>query len=482
LTGRLEAILVRVEQSSMRAWVLVVLAVALAQRITLLLFYQPVSYNDTPSYRRLANAILANWRGYDGSRTPGYSFLLAFVGPDQRVWLAQLAMGLVITFLFFYMGWQFTGKAWFGGLTALAYTLNPGQFWFESNLLSETLTTFWVTLSFAGIIYWIHQPRHRSVWLAAGMGICVSLAWLTRPLFIYLPFWLLLFMPDPDLITSALRVMARKRGAASSEQQEPGVTKPIKPGIYLPWIKMGVYLLPVFLILASWLGFIHKHFHEWSFDTMTGYHLVQHTGVFFQYVPDEYAALRDTYLKYRDEHIAQYGTQTNTIWDAIPEMQKVSGLNFYSLSRLLTSISVQLILAHPDLYAKNLLQGWWYFWRGPVYWMPEYFRLPQIIPLLSGTVLVERFFVFAFNLVFLITTALAVFWKRIRQAWQVPRGLWCIVGAVWGTSLLQTFLDHGDNPRFLIPMQSLVLLWVLYVSVRTLHGKRWSLVSDRSRV
>ena len=84
--------------------------------------------------------------------------------------------------------------------------------------------------------------------------------------------------------------------------------------------------------------------------TMTGYHLIQHTGSFFEYVPDEYAALRDTYIQYRDAHIAQYGTQTNTIWEAIPEMSRVSGYNFYDLSRVLTRIVHPADLETPIVY------------------------------------------------------------------------------------------------------------------------------------
>jgi 4-amino-4-deoxy-L-arabinose transferase-like glycosyltransferase len=437
------------DRTTTLAWILAVSGISLAGRLALLFFYQPVAYNDTPSYRRMANAILAGWKGFDGTRTPGYSLFLALVGPDQRVWLAQLAMGIIITFLFFYIGWQLSGLAWFGGLAALAYTLNPGQFWFESNLLSETPTTFWVTLSLAGVILWIYHPRYRSIWLALGMGITTSLAWLTRPLFIFLPFWLAVFMFGPDFI----HLIRRQAGR-------------------LPWIKLAAYLLPVFLILGSWLGFIHKRFHQWGMDTMTGYHLIQHTGVFFEHVPDDYAALRDTYLEYRDAHIAQYGTQANTIWEAIPAMQNASGESFYGLSRLLTKISVQLILAHPDLYAKNLVQGWWYFWRGPVYWSPELFRLAAVLPALNVLVLFGRLAVFAFNLLFLLTTALAVFWRRLRADWQIPPALWCLAGAVWGASLLQTIMDHGDNPRFLIPLQTCVLVWVLYLSLRTLKKER----------
>jgi hypothetical protein len=471
------------DQSSTRTWILVVLGVALAQRLTLLLFYQPVPYNDTPSYRRLANAILAGWKGYDGTRTPGYSLLLAVFGPDHRVWFAQLAMGFVITLLFFYMGWQLTGKGWFGGLAALAYTFNPGQIWFESNLLSETPTAFWVTLSFACIFMWFYHPEKRSIWLVAGMGICASLSWLTRPLFIYLPFWLLLYMFDPDLLSFIFRAAFRRPNSpisASANQVEVGDVKHQSIHLGIPWVKLGIYLLPVVLILGSWVGYIHKNFRLWAMDTMTGYHLVQHTGVFFEYVPDDYAALRDTYLKYRDAHIAQYGTQANTIWEAIPEMQKVSGMGFYGLSRLLTSISVQLILAHPDLYLKNLIQGWWYFWRAPVYWSPDSFRLTAVLPLLSGLNLFGRLSVFAFNLIFIITTALAVVCKRARQSWQIPPALWCVVGVVWGASVLQTILDHGDNPRFLIPIQTFVLLWVLYISMRTLLEEKSDKVAQAS--
>ncbi len=484
MNDRLKAFLDWLDHTSTRAWFLGILGLALAQRLALLLYYQPVPYNDTPSYRRLANAILANWKGYDGTRTPGYSLFLALVGSDQRVWLAQLALGLVLTFLFFYIGWQLTGKAWFAGLSALAYTLNPGQIWFESNLLSETFTTFWVTLSIVALFIWLYHPRRRSVWLAVCMGVCSSMAWLTRPLFIYLPFWILIFLFDPDLITATFRAVTRipvigkfrlHRSSGIRNLLDPSIGNPViegnaknsRGGLHIPWVKLGIFLLPVFLILGSWVGYIHKNFHQWAMDTMTGYHLVQHTGIFFEYVPDEYAALRDTYLKYRDAHITQYGTQTNTIWDAIPEMQKVSGMSFYGLSRLLTTISIQLILAHPDLYAKNLIQGWWYFWRGPVYWSPDDFSLKSVLPILSALVLFGRLLVFACNLLFLLTTTLATASKRLRQAWQVPTSLWFVAGAVWGTSILQTFLDHGDNPRFLIPLEGFVLVWVMYISLRT---------------
>ena len=430
----------RLDRLSPGKWVWLVLLIAVIQRFALWFMYQPVLYSDTPSYRRLAATILHGFDHYDATRTPGYPLILAIFGSDRAVWLTQMVMGVVVTMLFFYLGWQFSRHAWFGGLVALAHTFNPGQIFFEPNLLSETATTFWIVLTVAGMVYWFYHPENRTIWQAFGMGLCASLAWLTRPLFIYLPVWVLLFILI-DWQKGRIKLI------------------PHSLGIGL------VYLLPVFLFLGVWVGFVRVRFHIWGLTTMTGYHMVQHTGVFFEYVPDQYAQLRDTYLKYRAAHIAQYGTQTNTIWDAIPEMEKISGKSFVDLSRLLTKISLQLIREHPNLYLRNVWQGWWYFWRGPVYWSPEAFHLKNLLPVLSGVILVERLSVFACNLIFIISSLLVVLWRKIGQSLGLNPAWYFLLGSVWIASVFQTFLDHGDNPRFLIPLQSIVILWVLWVAV-----------------
>lgn len=212
---------------------------------------------------------------------------------------------------------------------------------------------------------------------------------------------------------------------------------------------------------------------------MTGYNLIQHSGHFFEFVPDEHAALRDTYLKYRDEHIQQYGTQTNTIWEAIPEMQEASGQSFYKLSRTLTSLSLRLIWEHPDLYLRNVVRGWWLFWRAPVYWSPEAIRIPAFSAGLSGLILLQRGILILANLAFIASSTLALFSQRLRRLWRLPPGLWCLAGTVWIASVLQTLVDHGDNPRFLIPLQSLVVLWVAWILYRTFADWQLQIGKDK---
>jgi hypothetical protein len=428
---------------------LLVLLVALVERSLLWGSYQPVRYSDSNSYRRLADALLADGLSrYDGTRTPGYPLLMAWAGSDERLWLVQMGLGLIATFLIFYLGWQLSGKPWFGGVAALAHTLNLGQLFFEANLLSETASTFWLLLALAGLVFWLSRPSDWLLWrrigLGLALGIVVTLSWLTRPLFIFLPFWLLVFLL-------------------------PGWVKG-KP-VFSSRALVGslAFAFTTTTLLAYWVSFIHSTYHVWSLTTMTGYHLVQHTGEYFEYVPDRYAVLRDIYLKYRDERIARYGTQVNTIWEAIPEMQKASGKTFFDLSRLLTQISLQLIREHPDLYLKNVAQGWWMFWWSPVYWKPELIRSTGLAQVLQALVLLERALLVGSNILFIATSLVALFRKGARVALRVGPAWWSLLGVGWIASLIQTLTDHGDNPRFLVPLQSLVVLWVLWVGLQTLQ-------------
>jgi hypothetical protein len=452
-------------RSSSRLWLGIVFLVAFLERLLTIFLYQPAPFSDTPSYRRLAGTVLQGFANYDGTRTPGYPVFLALVGSDQTVWYVQLFLGLLTTLLLFYIGWKLIGKPWFGGLIALAHTLNLGQLFFESDLLTESLTTFLVVLSIAGVLYWFLNPGKRSIWLAFSLGLVSTLALFVRPLFIYLPFLTLLVLwlaPRPKLQTAE-----PNNQATVIEKRSPLHLA------HFPWFSSFIFLVPVLVLLGGWVSFIHARFGDWSLTTMTGYHLVQHTGNFFEYVPDEYATLRDIYIKYRDAHIAEYGTQTNTIWEAIPEMSQATGYSFYGLSRVLARISIQLILRHPLLYLQSVATGWWMFWRTAVYWSADALRFSWMAGVIQIAILAERAILFLTNLFFIIASLAFSINGSLAAIRHVPSrrilhfkdqvGLvfaWFLLATIWIASILQTLLDHGDNPRFLVPLQSLVVLWV----------------------
>jgi hypothetical protein len=465
--------------SSTAFWVFLVFAVSLISRLFIIFLYQPVAYSDTPSYRRLAEAVLRGFVRYDGTRTPGYPVFLALVGSDQRVWLVQLLLGFATTFLLFYIGWKLTDKPWSGGLIALSHTLNLGQLFFESNLLTESLTTFMIISTMAGMLIWLLYPKKHSLWLAFLIGLISVLTILVRPLFIYLPFFLLIFL--------WIGIKQRYPPTDLSDEVDDKVRKgQTFVGHHLS-LYVIAFLLPVALFLGGWITFIHTHYGDWSLTTMTGYHLIQHTGSFFEFVPDEYASLRDTYIQYRDSHIAQYGTQTNTIWEAIPEMSRASGYNFYDLSRVLAQISIQLILKHPFLFIKSAFAGWWMFWRTSFYWSIDALRFPWLASGLNIAIQIQRMILFFVNLIFifsslyfLLTECLATFRHKpfqVRLQFNNPAKkvyYWLLLGTIWIASILQTLLDHGDNPRFLVPLQSLVVLCVALFFFQLLSLKRAS--------
>jgi len=450
----------------------IVLAISLMLRLGLYFFYASVSYSDTKTYHRLAGQILQGWINYDGSRTPGYPAFLAFLRTDQNAWLVQMGMGVLITLFMYFLGWQLgvnlerKRRQQLAFLAALVHTLNLGQLFFESSLLSETLSTFLFIVTVAGWVYGYCSPKARTIWLAGVMGIFSALAILTRGLFILLPFWtclfiLLFWVEKPSLSDSRYSVPFPERAYRGP------LIRTIFSKMKSTYPSLVAYLVPFSLLIGLWVGFIRVHYNQWGLETIGGFRLVQNTGTFFEYVPDQYAAIRDTYIKYRDTRIDETGTQTNVIWRAIPEMMKVSGLGFYDLSRLVGKISLDLIRNHPGLYLQNVAKGWWLFWRAPVYWSSESLKIDVLVPVLNAVILVERLFIWVCNIFFLLTS-LAVIWTPFRKTLHPSPLLGYLLGMIWSTSILQSFLDHGDNPRFLIPMQSLVVLWGLWFIFRFL--------------
>lgn len=469
-------------------WFLAVALFGAAERLALSAIYAPATYGDTPSYLRLAEALAGSGLGgYDGTRVPGYPAFLAVLGQDPAaIWRAQLALGWAASLLLFVMGWKSTGSPRLGAAAAMAYNLTAGLVLFESNLLSETLTTFLVVLALALLLALDRQVaagagigrgskagegipareleavrgRPPAEWaLAAAVGIAAGLAGLTRPLFYLLAPVLTPFVWFAGGLLQPL-------GNSSPGGDGPGrrlarLAAFARAGTGPRLARLAAFALPAGLLLGGWIAWVFRTYEMLSPTTMSGYHLVQHTGEYFEYLPDEQAAIRDTYLKYRDAQIAARGTQTNAIWDAIPELSQVSGLSFFGLSAELQRLSVQLIRQHPLLYLRNVAQGWIDFWKAPVYWDPEGLRLAGLRSAFVGWGLLGRGLSIAANAVFLLASAALAVSRRVRERLGLDGFSLALGGTVWAASIAQTLADHGDNPRFLVPLQAVVMLTVL---------------------
>jgi hypothetical protein len=147
--------------------------------------------------------------------------------------------------------------------------------------------------------------------------------------------------------------------------------------------------------------------------------------------------------------------------EAIPELSEVSGLGFYDLSREMQRLSLKLIREHPDLYLRNVADGWVDFWKAPVYWEAAQVSSPAIASGLRLWATIGRAVTLAFNAAFLLLSLWVVLRFRrhrhllLQRLWLAPWGF------IWLTSVVQTLVDHGDNPRFLIPLQPIVFYVVI---------------------
>ena len=414
---------------------LMVAGLGALQRLVLWAVYAPATYGDTGSYFRSAGVLSqGTLAGYDGTRVPGYPAFVALMGVDpERVYAAQLVLGWLITLLLYLWAWQATRRPVLGVIVAAGYTLIPGQFLFEANLLTETLTAFLLVLGFV-LHFAIERLSNSPTRLvaAAGLGLAAGAVGLVRILFYPFSVWL-----TPFVWTAAGR------------------------SLRLRLLPTAAFLVPALAMLLGWVAYIYSSYGFLAPTTMGGFNLVQHTGVFFELLPDEYADIRDTYLRYRDVRLAQRGDQTNTIWEAIPELTEVSGLGFYDLSRELQRLSLLLIRQHPGLYLRNVAEGWVGFWKAPAYWVPALVSPPVAIPVLRAWVAAGRAVTLAINVAFLgLSLWVMLHVRRYRdllhdRAWLAPWGF------VWFTSLVQTVVDHGDNPRFLVPLQAVVFFVVV---------------------
>ena len=193
---------------------------------------------------------------------------------------------------------------------------------------------------------------------------------------------------------------------------------------------------------------------------------------FFEALPDEYAAIRDVYIEYRNEQIATRGSQNNAIWQAVPELSESTGYNFYELGRELTDISWMLIRQHPFGYTLNVIQGWVWFWKAPVYWRVDLISNPVALPIIKAWVVLGRFIALAANLGFILISSALVVSRKAREWVRIDPMLILVGGLIGWTSIIQSLFEHGDNPRFLVSLQMLVIYFV----VRSIHATRRELV------
>lgn len=418
-------------------WYLALMLAAFLLRLGLWFAYSARRTSDLQGYLDVAQMILRmNFSSNEGARTPGYPALLAISGLNENTaWIMQMGLGLLISTLLFAFSWKWLQNAPWAFFIGLAYSLNLAQLFFEATMLAETLSTFLLLLAL-GLAAWIRPGRKRIWFPSLLLGAVLGFAVLTRPLYIYLgPLFL---------------VYLYWQGRGESARRRT--------------LLVSAYLLPWMALVLGWSAvnwYTTKYFGP---TTMTGYYLMNHTGNFIEYAPQEYATVRDIYLKHRAEQIAATGNQSMTVWRSFINLQHTTQLSYAGLSELLTRLSLVLIVQHPLLYLQSVFVAWVDFWKVSNYWDLKLLRVPTLIPWLDWIWKIERYLLAALNGLFLLLGAYWLFrWIRKRLTPEEAPQLWIWILVLLG-SVFQALLERGDNARYAVSFE-VVILWTVLVTL-----------------
>ncbi len=170
----------------------------------------------------------------------------------------------------------------------------------------------------------------------------------------------------------------------------------------------------------------------------------------------------------------QSGSHPMTIFSAKQELRRASGLGEVELSARFQRISVELIARYPDLYLGGAARAWASFWAVPRSEQQQILNSPAAKRWLDGIGKVEHVLLRLLNVVFLLSSLLMLFCAvRLRRSglgeFVAPAFMATIVLA---TPVVQALAKYGENPRYFIPSQPLVIAGTALALLAFIHPFR----------
>jgi hypothetical protein len=419
-------------------------------RMLIVLNFRARGSYDTLSYINAAKAIASlDFRDYDGRRTPVYPALLILCGMDfDNVRLIQSLLGIGIAAMLFAITWYRSRNVTISFIVGLLGSFALMELLYEQIIYSETLCTFWIVLSVLAYAR-IKSRENASAWNYALMGTAAALAAMTRPMFLYLgPLYAGLMLVQGGKFN--LRKMREAR---------------------LIWL-----LAPTLLLALGWSAVNEYTIGYFGVTTTTGFNLSNHSGAFMELAPPRYSKIATIYLRYREWQVKQMGSQTMTIWLAESEMERTLALSPAELSKQLTRMSLEMFAQHPLLYLESVARGWARFWGHGIYdFVRDYTqaggnRFVYLILLGLGSLQL------LINAAFLAIGGYSIMrWLTRRASFDFDLG---VIAIVLAASMVQAFMEYGENVRYLAPVAPLTIYVVVTFIWRAGDGRLHSCEHD----
>lgn len=415
--------------------ILFLLLVGILTRVIVFILYegQISFFNDSGGYTKLAQHLFHfDLSTYNFGRTPGYPlFILLAFQNIKGVVLLQNLMGLLNSILLFdigkRMGMGFKKSLMLGVLPSvlLHFLL------YERSILTEYATLSCLLFCFWYLVKIEFFKKNTLTWKEViVMGLLSALVLLIRPMFIILPVWIFAFF-----IIKNRKYLSIKR-----------------------FFQLVVLLIPGLLFILGWSHLNEKHTGYQSLTSFSGINISQNTVSFIHKADDQYAPLRDLYVRKRDSLIAAEKDPAMAVWRTFNELNQKDTLSIAQFSEQLDPMNTSLIKENPSDYAKQVAVSWFHFWKTKMMWTPEMLQseTKQIIISSSWNSLF-KYVILLIKFCFLLVVILSILGWFLNICFKDSL-LWFIIVFVMGASLGQALVTFGSNARFAMPFLLLMVV------------------------
>ena len=343
----------------------------------------PVMTPDSTSYLRAAQDISDYHIDQLQERAPGYPVLLVLTGSSRSPTRGLFFVSLLLHFLAI---WLLASVLYRAGLKEIMLTvfclllLLPPYVEPAAYVMSENLTEVMLVSAFVGLVFWWLTKRTISILLSA---LAIGCAALTRPTYQVLALAMAGYLFTGGFLFHWIRVKWRDvvRGSL-------------------------ILILGSVVTVGGCVLFNYQNFGYLGVTPKFGLTLNTKTWRFLERLPAEDAAIRDVLIKARNAKLLEEGglhEGSMSIWDAVPELTNMTGLQFSQLSDYMLHKNLFLIKRAPLQYLLDVV------WAFGLYWFPSSGELANLnsqpVQLLWAVIHFCLIGAFAFNLILLVGAA-----------------------------------------------------------------------------
>jgi len=408
-------------------------------------------FDDSGSYLSLANRLVNdNWEGYKAFRTPGYPLMmLALQKNTIAIMIIQSVFGILVSLMLFDTSNKILKSTKIAFGISLIYLCSINIWFMDAAVLTESLCTLLlITACWLSYKLQLVQSPLKLVTLSLSMGIILGYLLLTRPNMI------ILLVPFLVWVIFITRWQLKYR-------------------TLICVVSCFVVIAPSILVYSGWSQFNKMKTGSFQYTSLLGYSISQNTGGFMEFAEETDKELRDIYLKYRDKlydrdikRPSGWNHQDGTVFRAYDEMLEVTGLSTAELSSEMLKLNLRLILKHPHLYAEGVFIAWLKFGHGGWFVDLDPVKPGFLTEVYVATWYLQHMFIISMYIISLLTMFWAGYGLYKKNNILINSYIFFLGNIVLLSSIFQALFQNGENARYGIPFQVIVLLLSSYGIIR----------------